>query len=82
VAGSVIIPVIGYDRLNDNAEMNMKPIVTSITLVIFLMISSVVSADIYTEAVDNTARSDKDRAVDTRLKPAQVMQFFFKLSPA
>lgn len=62
--------------LNYNLGTKMKPIVTSITLAICLMISSAVSADVYTEAVENTARSDKDRAVDTRRKPAQVMQFF------
>ena len=34
------------------------------------------SADVYSDAVANPARSDKDKEVDTRRKPAQVMAFF------
>ncbi|NOU49609.1 class I SAM-dependent methyltransferase [Pseudoalteromonas sp. JBTF-M23] len=41
-----------------------------------LLASSAAYADIYDDAVANSARSKKDRTVDERRKPEQVMRFF------
>jgi predicted methyltransferase len=41
-----------------------------------LMASTVVYADVYNDAVNNAARSEKDKSLDERRKPADVMRFF------
>ena len=43
---------------------------------ILLLGSSIANADIYDDAVANSARSDKDKEVDERRKPAEIMRFF------
>ena len=41
-----------------------------------VLLSGTAHADIYDDAVANPARSDKDRQVDSKRKPADVMRFF------
>lgn len=47
-----------------------------LALSLSLLIGVQASADVYDDAVANTARSDKDREVDDRRKPADIMRFF------
>ncbi|MBD1584677.1 class I SAM-dependent methyltransferase [Pseudoalteromonas sp. S16_S37] len=41
-----------------------------------LLASTAAYADVYSDAVANSGRSEKDRSVDERRKPEQVMRFF------
>ena len=54
----------------------MKALFSLTALFFATLLSSAVNATIYDDAVDNPNRSDKDRAVDSRRKPAQVLRFF------
>ncbi|NNC99711.1 MAG: class I SAM-dependent methyltransferase [Gammaproteobacteria bacterium] len=54
----------------------MTKVLPIIVFGITLMLSCAVSADIYDDAVSNTSRSDKDKELDERRKPAEVMRFF------
>lgn len=56
----------------------MKKLVLAGLLIAFVGVQSLVSAstDVYTAAVENSARSAKDKEVDSRRKPAQVLEFF------
>jgi len=49
---------------------------STLLLILFAVFSGSAFADVYDDAVANAARSDKDRAVDDRRKPAEVMRLF------
>ena len=54
----------------------MKKIIAISALCLPLLISSFAHADIYDDTVSNSARSESDRKLDARRKPAEVMRFF------
>ncbi|MEM7359798.1 MAG: hypothetical protein AAF431_11925 [Pseudomonadota bacterium] len=54
----------------------MKTTNLLMALALSLVIANPVAADVYDDAVANQARSDKDREVDSRRKPADIMRFF------
>ena len=54
----------------------MIKIMPSIVILLFLAASLTANADIYDDAVANSARSTKDQDVDSRRKPAEVLRFF------
>ncbi|BBN82041.1 methyltransferase [Pseudoalteromonas sp. A25] len=54
----------------------MKAKILSALLCCASLASTFVHADVYSDAVANSARSEKDRALDERRKPEQVMRFF------
>ena len=54
----------------------MTKIFIKLILSTLLLGSSIARADVYDDAVANSARSDKDKEVDERRKPAEVMRLF------
>jgi predicted methyltransferase len=54
----------------------MKKILSQTVFVLLALTSYTAGADIYDDAVANTARSEKDQALDSRRKPAEVLRFF------
>ena len=47
-----------------------------LTIALLLMLAIPASASIYSDAVDHPSRSEKDREVDDRRKPAEILEFF------
>ena len=54
----------------------MKKILPHALFMLFAFASYTANADIYDDAVANSARSEKDQSVDSRRKPAEVLRFF------
>ena len=54
----------------------MKQLFHATLILGFLTCGTAAKADIYEEAVANEARGEKDREIDERRKPAEIMRFF------
>lgn len=54
----------------------MIKLASRLTLILFTLSSYNVSADLYDDAVANEKRSKKDRHIDDKRKPAEVLRFF------